>query len=202
MAVVCVGLGVLSLKPSITDTILNKVEFQIFGHSLAASKAEKTSATKASIAEKNADGKEEEGSVESPSEKDKVSEDISYLKDLRARSRKLDLREAELNELEAELQKQQVEIEQRIGQLTEVRRDIASTLEAKVESDEQKLDKLVAVYSSMEPEQAAEVLKKMDEDLAVKVIGQMKKKVAAEILNVLDADTAKALTEKFVGYQR
>ena len=52
----------------------------------------------------------------------------------------------------------------------------------------------------MKPQQAAKVMEKIDEELAIRVLAKMKKKSAAEVLNLLEPEKAKRLSEKYVGY--
>jgi flagellar motility protein MotE (MotC chaperone) len=83
-----------------------------------------------------------------------------------------------------------------------MRRDIASVLKERVQSDETQVNKLVDLYSTMKPKQAADIIGSLQEDLAVEVLGKMKKKNAAEVMNLLPADKARGLSEKLTGYKR
>lgn len=58
------------------------------------------------------------------------------------------------------------------------------------------------LYSSMKPQQAAQVFETIDEDLAIEIISKMKKKNAAEILNLVKPEKAKLFSEKYAGYKR
>jgi flagellar motility protein MotE (MotC chaperone) len=130
------------------------------------------------------------------------AEELNHFSKLRERKMELDLREQELARLEEELQKQKLEIEGRLQRLTEVRDDISKLLSERVKVDQERVGKLVEFYSSMKPQQAATIMEKIDEDLAVEILGQMKKKNAAEIINLLQADKARRLSEKFAGYAK
>lgn len=131
-----------------------------------------------------------------------VSEDVSHFEKLKRRKEELDEREKELGELEEELQRQKVELDRRIQQLEETRNQIAQVLKDRVEVDQEKVTKLVDLYSNMKPKQAAEVIGSIHEDLAVEVLAKMKKKNAAEIMNLLPAEKARVLSEKYTGYRR
>ena len=72
--------------------------------------------------------------------------------------------------------KQRQELESKLKELEEVRRNISSTLETKVQSDDQKVQDLVQFYSNMKPPQAAKIMETIDETLAVRIIEKMKKK--------------------------
>ena len=98
------------------------------------------------------------------------------------------------------MKQQQEDIKKNLAELRKIRTKISQGLEQKIEKDEEKVDKLVAVYSNMKPQQAAKVMEKIDEELAIRVLAKMKKKSAAEVLNLLEPEKAKRLSEKYVGY--
>ncbi len=104
--------------------------------------------------------------------------------------------------MEEELQKQKVELDKRIVQLEEMRSQIAQVLKDRVEVDQEKVNKLVELYSTMKPKQAAEVIGSINDDLAVEVLAKMKKKSAAEVMNLLPPEKARMLSEKYTGYRR
>tara|TARA_B100000609_G_C17223055_1_gene442235 strand:- start:17970 stop:18824 length:855 start_codon:yes stop_codon:yes gene_type:complete len=201
-------LGVMSYKimPEPFEKVLSKVEFQWIGTADAKSKdsveGKKSPSSEAKKEEKSA-ATDSHGKVEGGhSEAKDVSEDTSYLSKLKDRSAELDLREAELNQLEEELQRQRVEIENRIVELNKIRDEIGSKLEDRVQADEGKVKKLVELYSTMKPKQAAKIIESVNRDLAVEVLANMKKKSAADIMNVLDDKVAKELSERLTGYKR
>lgn len=129
-------------------------------------------------------------------------EELSVFKKLNDRKAELDRRESEIVKLEEELQKQQKGIEDKIKQLEDMRKQISETLKGRVEQDQEKVAKLVDVYSNMKPSQASKVIESLNEDLAVSILEKMKKKNAAEILNTMAAPKAKKLSEMLTGYRR
>jgi flagellar motility protein MotE (MotC chaperone) len=104
--------------------------------------------------------------------------------------------------LEEDLQKHKAELDSKNKQLESMRSDISKTLKARVEVDQEKVEKLVQFYSTMKPQQAAKVIESLNEDLAVEVMDKMKKKSAAEIMNALKPEKARRLSEMLTGYQR
>src|SRR5665213_1178364 len=108
----------------------------------------------------------------------------------------------ETTPLEAALQMQTVDLDKRLTQLEERRGQIAQTLKDRVEIDQEKVTKLVDLYSNMKPKQAADIIGSLNEELAVEVLAKMKKKNAAEVTNLLPAETARILSEKYTGYRR
>lgn len=204
-----IGAGIWTfLNPDKIDSLvdkLDKIHITATTSALAASEAESpkkntppTEGNKENSAAAKVEGKEEQGKAE----KDSVPQDTSYLSKLNERSQSLDQREKELNELEEELQRQKVQVDQRIQELEEIRRQIASTLKEQVEVDQQRVAKLVELYSNMKPKQAADIIASLTDDLAISVLASMKKKNAASIMDLLPADRARLLSEKLTGYKR
>jgi flagellar motility protein MotE (MotC chaperone) len=130
------------------------------------------------------------------------NEEVSFFSKLNDRKKELDLKESELAKLEEELLKRKQELDEKLKQLETMRAEISKTLKTRVASDHEKVDKLVAVYSTMKPAQASKIIETLDEDLAVEILDNMKKKSAAEILNMMDAKKARKLSEMLTGYER
>lgn len=137
-----------------------------------------------------------------PDLKQWTNEEMSFFRRLNERKVELDRREAELAKLEEELQKQRMGIEGKIKQLETMRAEISATLKGRVEQDQEKVAKLIDVYSNMKPVSASRVIETLNEDLAVTILDRMKKKNAAEILNMMSAQKAKKLSEMLTGYRQ
>lgn len=184
---------------------LDKIEFSATTSAEASSEAEspkKNTPSKEVKKENSADAKVEHGAEAKNEVKESVPQDTSYLSKLNERSQALDQREKELNELEEELQRQKVQVDQRVKELEEIRRQIASTLKEQVEVDQQRVAKLVELYTNMKPKQAADVIANLTDDLAISVLASMKKKNAAAIMDLLPSERARLLSEKLTGYKR
>lgn len=196
-------LGFYLAAPDYVENIYSKVEISAFGKAVAKEeKAAEKSKPKASAAEKPAEAGKADAKAKSPDDTRISAEDLSHFDKLKQRKDELDMREKELAQLEEELQRQKVELDKRIAQLEEMRGQIAQVLKDRVEVDQEKVTKLVDLYSNMKPKQAADVISSINEDLAVEVLAKMKKKSAAEIMNLLPPDKAKILSEKYTGYRR
>jgi flagellar motility protein MotE (MotC chaperone) len=198
------GLAYLAMPDKI-ENLLSKVEISALGQAAAADKAspkkdDGKAAEKSTAASKAEKVAGVDGKSKSSDEDTAENEDIGNYEKLRQRKEELDAREKELNELEEELQKQKVELDKRITQLEDMRNEIGQTLKDRVEVDQEKVTKLVDLYSNMKPKQAADVISSINEDLAVEVLAKMKKKNAAEIMNLLTPEKARVLSEKYTGY--
>jgi len=184
--------------PESMEKLWGMIEIRAIG----GAQAETTPAEKSPVKENSAVSADASKSDKSAAAAEPVAEDVSHYEKLKQRKEDLDRRERELSELEEELQKQKVELDKRIVQLEEMRNQIAQVLKDRVEMDQEKVTKLVDLYSNMKPKQAADVIATINEDLAVEVLAKMKKKNAAEIMNLLPADKAKVLSEKYTGYRQ
>ena len=58
------------------------------------------------------------------------------------------------------------------------------------------IDTLVTVYSKMKPEEAANLINTIDQNLALQIVSRMKNEVAGKVLSQLDVKVAKVISEK------
>ncbi len=182
---------------------IDAVEVGVYSKSHAQTKGGEEKSKPKGSDEANTSSVKDVAKQETKAKKDSwTPEEVALFKKLDERKTKLDLREAELVKLEEELQRQKGMLEERMKELDQVRNEIAGQLQDRVEVDQQRVTKLVDVYSNMKPLNAAKVFEKLDEDLAIEVLGNMKKKSAADILNLLSSDKAQRLSEKYAGYKR
>ena len=206
------------LKPDLADQLLAHIDIGFFGKAAAAAADAKAPAKSLGKESGEAGAKSAETKAASLAKSDSSAvasktevpadfrnwsdEELSFFNKLNDRKKELDLREAELNKLDEELQKQKLDLDSKIKQLETMRGDISKTLKARVEVDQEKVEKLVQFYSTMKPQQAAKVIESINEDLAVEVMDKMKKKSAAAIMDALDPKKARRLSELLTGYQR
>lgn len=176
------------------ESYLSKVEFYFLG---SASAQEKTDApATGSIPAETATTS---AKTETQSLKTESADHLSKLND---RKKELDAREEELNRMEAELVKQKEEMENRLKELDTMRGKISGILEDRVKIDEQRVENLVQMYSTMKAPQAAKIFETLDEDLAIEILSRMKKKNAADIMNLVKPEKAQLFSEKYAGYKR
>jgi flagellar motility protein MotE (MotC chaperone) len=198
--------GFYAANPDWIESLIGRIEVSAVGEAdaeAAEPAAAGPAAEKANAEGEKAAAKAGEAAPDKGREpKAAVPEDLSHFEKLKQRKLELDMREKELTELEEELQKQKVELDKRIAQLEEMRGQIAQVLKDRVEVDQEKVNKLVDLYSNMKPKQAADVIGSINEDLAVEILAKMKKKSAAEIMNLLPPEKARMLSEKYTGYRR
>jgi flagellar motility protein MotE (MotC chaperone) len=184
------------------DSLLSKIEIGAFSQGLAADSKEKAADSKDKKATNLPTGQTTETAAKTKEKTHWTEEEISIFKGLDERKKQLDEKEKNLKALAEELQKQRAELDGKLKKLEDVRANISQTLGEQIEKDEEKLNKLVEVYSNMKPNNAAKVFENIDENLAVDILTRMKKDRAANILNLIEPQKARKLSEKFAGYVR
>jgi len=182
------------------EKILNIYDrVSLFSISSADNKAlsAETKDAKSAITTPRPDG---EGKVAEAKSISEVSDNANYIEYLEQRKKTLDDKEKTLSELEEKLQEEKLALEKKVQDLEAARREIASKLESRVQEDEERLKKLVDMYSNMKPQSAAQVIATLDEELAIGVLKRMKKQDAGNVLNFMNPEKAKKLSEKYAGY--
>jgi len=104
-------------------------------------------------------------------------------------AKKLEIREADLKRLEEKLAA-------RIDALEKLRDAIRNDLEQEKQFDDKNIARLGKIYTSMKPGAAAEGLKALDQETAVKVLKVMSEKIVAKILNKMDSTSAGRLADE------
>lgn len=185
------------LYPESIIELADRVTIFSTGHaSEAASSATTKEEKKEEVAAPPVAKKDSEKSVKGG----EVSDNANYIQHLEERKQALDEKEKQLKELEEKLQSEKVALEKKVGELEAKRREISSKLDSRVQEDEESVKKLVEMYSNMKPQNAAQVMASLDDELAIKVLKRMKKQNAGNILNFMAPQKAKTLSEKYTGY--
>ena len=116
-------------------------------------------------------------------------------RELKKREEELGLKEVRLKALEAKVRKDLKKIEQSLAESKE-------QMGIKDEKTKENIEALIKVYSSMKPEEAANLVEAIDEDLALKIVSGMKSKIAGQVLSKLDVKVAKRISEKLAGKRK
>jgi len=112
-------------------------------------------------------------------------------KELKKREEAVKLKEQQLKNLEKKVEKDLKQIEDAINigqELLGISEDL----------NQENLDLLVNIYSSMRPEDAAPLIGALDERIGIPIISRMKSKIAAQILSQMDPKAVKVISEKLV----
>ena len=112
-------------------------------------------------------------------------------KELKKREEAVKLKEQQLKDLEKKVEKDLKKIEDAINigqELLGISEDL----------NQENLDLLVNIYSSMRPEDAAPLIGALDERIGIPIISRMKSKIAAQVLSQMDPKAVKVISEKLV----
>ena len=122
----------------------------------------------------------------------------SILAEVKAREVASAQRELELAEREAAVKELEAMVAQRAGELERIRAEVEHRILAWSSQGQDRIEQLSGVYAAMPPGDVAELLGKLDLDLAVSVIRQMKKKVSASVLAAMRPDRALLISRRIL----
>jgi flagellar motility protein MotE (MotC chaperone) len=95
-------------------------------------------------------------------------------------------REAALALKEQEMKKLEQSLDSRIKQLEATRKGLEAPLARKKTEDAGRYKKMLKVYKSLRPEEAAALMDKLDEEIALEMLNQMDQKTAARLIPYLN----------------
>jgi flagellar export protein FliJ len=122
----------------------------------------------------------------------------SILAEVQRREIELARRELELAEREGAVKELEAMVAERAGELERIRAEVETRILAWSAQGQDRIEQLSGVYSAMPPADAAQLLGKLDLDLAVSVIRQMKKKISASILAAMKPDRALLVSRRIL----
>ena len=139
----------------------------------------------------------EAGSVAQICEPDSGAQ--AMLAALRDRETRLAEQEAKAAEREQTLALAREEIDTKIAMLKATEQKLAQTIELADQASEKDVAKLVAMYETMKPKDAAKLFGEMDPDFAAGFLAQMRSDSAAAVLAGLAPTKAYAISLKLAG---
>ena len=120
-----------------------------------------------------------------------------YLDIAERKKRQIEDRLANLGRREEQLKGLESSIDEKLKKLDEERKYFAQTIQKEKDLKGERVEKLVALYSKMEPKKAAPVMEKLDKDLVVEMFKQLPQKQVTAILETMSADKSVALSEYY-----
>ncbi len=87
------------------------------------------------------------------------------------------------------------EVDDRIEKYSRILAQIESLLKKAEEVQDEKIERIVKVYESMPPEEAADKLSALSEPMAIKIIKRMKPKKAGTVMAYMDSKKVASLME-------
>lgn len=117
------------------------------------------------------------------------------LASLHAKEKELLAREEEVVRKEERLNTIKADIEQRIAELKKTHEDISQLVKKIDEINDQRVKRIVKIYESMNPEEAASRIEKLDEEMAVMILASMSERKAAKVLSFVDVSKSAKLSQ-------
>ena len=122
----------------------------------------------------------------------------SILAEVQAREALLARRELELSEREGAVEELESMVAERANELEKIRAEVENRILAWSSQGQDRIEQLSGVYAVMPAAEAAELLGKLDLDLAVAVIRKMKKKISANVLAAMKPDRALQVSRRIL----
>lgn len=119
---------------------------------------------------------------------------MELFSDLSKRRKDLETKEKELVLREALLKAAQAELEQKTGELTNIKTEIESLLKQQTEQEDKRIASLVKIYEGMKAKDAARIFDNLEMDVLLQVVTKMSERKSAPIIAAMDADKARNLT--------
>lgn len=106
--------------------------------------------------------------------------------------------EKRIKEKKAELLAIQDDINKKIAELTKLRDEIKSEKTRKKVAEEQQFKHLIKIYSAMKPQNAADLIEKLDIKLAIELLSKMKGEDVGKILSFVKIEKAAKISEGLI----
>lgn len=111
------------------------------------------------------------------------------------RQKELDIREDELRVREARLDGIKADLDARALEIKKAHAEIEASLKKLDEAGTERVKRLVKIFESMGPEDAAPRLEKLDQDIAVLILSTISEKKAAKILSFIEPSRSARLSQ-------
>lgn len=125
--------------------------------------------------------------------------EILILQELAERRETLDARSKEIDKRAIQLKVAEDEIEKKLAQLKIYEQKLEKLIGNYNKQEQEKVDALVKLYSTMKPKDAARIFNTLDMDITVAILKGMKPAVSSAILAQMQSERAKAVTSELIG---
>ena len=120
--------------------------------------------------------------------------EISMLQNLVSRREHLEQREQQLQLRENLIVVAERRVEERINELKRIEAKIQSLLKQHDDQEEEKLQRLVKMYQTMKPKDAARIFQTLDMAILIEVVERMSERRMAPIMAAMESERAKDVT--------
>lgn len=121
--------------------------------------------------------------------------DRGLIESVGRRQKDLDSREEELKIKEERIAAIRGDVEARIAELKRLHSSIEAFVKKIDEVNDERVKRLVKIYESMSPEEAAARIEKLDQGTAVMILASVSEKKAAKILGFVDVEKSVKLSK-------
>ncbi len=125
--------------------------------------------------------------------------EIQILQELAERREALDLKDQEIDKKTVQLKVAEEEIAKKLQQLKEYEARLKKLINEYDEKEQEKINSLIKLYSTMKPKDAARIFNTLDLDILTALLKGMKPSVSSAILAQMKAERAKAVTSELMG---
>jgi flagellar motility protein MotE (MotC chaperone) len=125
--------------------------------------------------------------------------ELTVLQSLGTRRAELEEREKQMNSQEQLIKAAEGKLDGRIKQMGELKAQIQALLDQASKAADDDVSRMVKVYESMKPKDAAKVMETLKDDVRIPIAAKMKERNLAAILAQMRPDAARDLTEKLAG---
>ncbi|MFT3995767.1 MAG: hypothetical protein QM667_00045 [Asticcacaulis sp.] len=122
--------------------------------------------------------------------------ELKVIQSLAQRRTELDAREKQIGTQEQLITAAEAKLDGRIKQLTDLKTQVQALLDEANKTGDQDVVRMVKVYESMKPKDAARVFETLKDDVRLPIAGKMKERNLAAVLAQMSPDKARDLTEK------
>ncbi len=119
---------------------------------------------------------------------------MELFQDLNTRRKALDEKEKQLAAREALLKAGERELDQKVRELTVLKKEIEGLLQKQSDEEQSRIKSLVTIYENMKPKEAARVFDTLDMDVLVSIISRMAERKVSPILAEMNPERARAVT--------
>lgn len=125
--------------------------------------------------------------------------EIMILQELAERREALDIRAKEIDKRAIQLKVAETEIEKKLQQLKDYEQRLSKLINQYSAKEQENINSLVKLYTSMKPKDAARIFNTMDLDITVAILKGMKPSSSSAILSTMNAEKAQAITAVLIG---
>ena len=120
--------------------------------------------------------------------------EIDLLQALAQRRDTLEAREKSLQQREMTIAAVEKRLDEKAAALEGMKAELIQLVNRRNQVNDERLQRLVKIYEAMKPREAAQILQKLDTDVAIGVMAQMKEKKLAPILGFMEPGRAQTLS--------